>query len=120
VPFGFQPLDVSLKLAKSSIHMIRGSSAVWFHSELVDLAPSCLKGCLIVDGKLHRTRPAQTVGVRKIEVGFRPSPALRLAHGIRFAAKLRGHQKIKQRHILEITAAILGDRSRRIVPPASV
>jgi NADP-dependent 3-hydroxy acid dehydrogenase YdfG len=111
-PLRFKPLDLSLKLVKPRVHMVGKliGSLVPF-GQLVDFALCCLKGRLIFRRKLHRMRvgPPHPVRVRKIEMGFGPFPALRLPQRIGFAAELCRHQQIKQRHILEIAATILGE-----------
>jgi hypothetical protein len=47
--------------------------------------------------------------MRKIEMDLGPFPAFHLSHRIGFAAEFGRRQQIKQRHVLEIAAAILGE-----------
>jgi hypothetical protein len=47
--------------------------------------------------------------MREIEMGFRPPPSLGRPQGIGLAAEPCGHQQIKQRHVFQIAAAILGE-----------
>ena len=112
VSFGFQPLDFSLKFAEPRVHMVgKFIGRLIPFGQLVDFRPRGLKGRLILHRKLHRLRvgPPHSMRVRKLEMGFRPSPALRLPQRVGFAAELCCHQQIKQHHILEIAAAILGE-----------
>lgn len=122
LPLRFEPLDVSLKLAEPRVYMVRKFiSRLQPFAETVDFALCCLKGPLIFRRKLHRVRvgPPHSVRVREVEMDFGPFPALRLPQRIGFATGLCRHQLVKQRHILEIAAAILGeevaqDRANRL------
>ena len=79
--------------------------------QAVELGLRGIKGGLIFRRKLDRMRisPAQTMGVRKVEMGFRPFPTLGLPEGVCLPPEFRRDQQIEQRHVLEIAAAILGE-----------
>jgi len=68
---GFQPLGYSLKLAKPRVHMVRKFTGRLIpFGQLVNFAPRCLKGSLILNRKLNRMRvgPPHAVRVREIEM----------------------------------------------------
>jgi hypothetical protein len=77
--------------------------------EGVKLTFHIIQGGLIFRRQFYRLRiyPAQTVAVGVVEEDLRPFPALCLHHRVGFAAQFSHDQHIEQRHILEITAAIL-------------
>jgi hypothetical protein len=78
---------------------------------LIDFRPRGFQGHLVLHRKLDRMRvgPPHSMRMRKIEMDLGPFPALHFPQRIGFAAELCRHQQIKQRHILEIAAAILGE-----------
>ena len=85
LPLRFQPLDVSLKLAKSRVHMVgKFIGRLQPFAETVDFALCCLKGCLIFRRKFHRMRVGapHAMRVREIKMDFGPFPALGLAQRI--------------------------------------
>ena len=122
LPLGFQPLDLGFQFAEPRIHVVRKFfGPLVLLGQAVELGLRSIKGGLIFRRKLHwmGVRPAQTMGVRKVEMGFRPFPTLGLPQGICRAPEFSGHQQIEQRHVLEVTAAILGkevaqDRATRL------
>ena len=107
VSFGFQPLDVSLKLAKPDVHMVGNliGRLIPF-GQLVDFAPRGPKGSLILHRKLHRVRvgPTHSMRVWEIEMSFRPFPALPLPQRIGFAAELCRHQQMRWLGISDLIA----------------
>lgn len=54
--------------------------------------------------------PAHAVGVREVQMRFRPFPALRLSHRVCLSPELGGDQQIEQRHVFPTAAAILGEK----------
>jgi hypothetical protein len=76
-PLRFQPLDLSLKLAKPRVHMVgKLIGRLVPFGQLVDFAPRGLKDRLIFGRKLHRMRVGapHSVRVREIEMSFGPLP----------------------------------------------
>jgi hypothetical protein len=101
LPLGFQPLDSAFQLpnrASTSSEALRPRLL----GHAIELGLRSIKGGLIFCRKLHwmGVRPAQTMGVRKGEMGFRPFPTLGLPQGICRAPEFSSHQQIEQRHIL--------------------
>jgi hypothetical protein len=47
------------------------------------------------------------MGVREIQMGFRPFPPLRFSQSVCRPPELGGDQKIKQRHVFQIVATVL-------------
>ena len=112
LPLGFQPLDLGLKFAELGIHIFRKFiRRLVLFGEAVEFRLYRCKSGLIFRRKLDRMRigPPHAVGMREIEMGFRPFPSLGRPNRIGFATKLCRHQQIKQRHVFQIAAAILGE-----------
>src|ERR1700704_6345174 len=90
---GFQSLDLSLKFAKPRVHIVRKFlGRLVLLGQAVEFGLRSIKGGLIFRRKLHRMgiRPAQTMGVRKVEMGWGPFPTLGLPQGICRASELSG------------------------------
>lgn len=113
LPLRFQPLDFGLKLAEPRIHIVgEFLGRLMLLRQPIECRLCRYKRGLIFRRKINRMRVGSphAVRLRKIKMGFRPIPALGGPHGIGLTAELCGYQEIEHRHILQIAAAILGEK----------